>query len=227
MKTGEPKRISLYWAVAFAIIAAVVIHDIARADDDHHCQGNSCNGSDGDVTATLSGGDLIGGDINTGGNKSVVLAPPGLSDVDIAQCLGSTSWSLIVGAKQKLVLNQVCMAEFYLKRGRYDLAAQALCNQPEILMEYKTEVACEIDHDFSPTITAQPVSEDYVTEDELDVADAQINSNIENLVAQVYERIEALEHKPAPRPRVVQAPEQQQYLAKDFLMSLRIEDEDE
>jgi len=59
----------------------------------------------------------------------------------------------LIGGKQKLVLNQVCMADFYLKVGRFDLAAQALCNQPEILKEYQTEVACEADHDFTPAET--------------------------------------------------------------------------
>jgi len=97
--------------------------------------------------------DITGPDIGGDSVRSLVVVAPPLGDVDIAQCLGSTQFTFLVGGKQKLVLNWPCMAEFYLKQGRYDLAAQALCNQPEIIKEYMTEVACEIDHDFSPPET--------------------------------------------------------------------------
>ena len=107
--------------------------------------------SEGDVN--VDAGSVVGDTlIDTGGNSSLAVVAPGLGDVDIAQCLGSTQWSLLVGGKQKLVLNQVCMAEFYLKQGRYHLAAQSLCNQPEILAEYSTELDCELAHDFAPVI---------------------------------------------------------------------------
>jgi hypothetical protein len=49
-------------------------------------------------------------------------------DVDINQCMGSTSWDTIVGGKQKLVLNWVCLAEFYIKTNQPELAAVAICN---------------------------------------------------------------------------------------------------
>ncbi len=137
----------------------------ARADEDrghgHH--------DDGDVAIDITGGDVsvpidvsvtggavdVAGDtlnLSTGGNRAYNVVAPGLGDVDIAQCLGSEAWTLLIGGKQKLVLNQVCMAEFYLKQGRYDLAAQALCNQPEILAEYTTESICELKHDFTPLV---------------------------------------------------------------------------
>jgi len=129
----------------------------AYATDDDDCHGN-CGGNGDtvvDVTTTTNVGDTVLNNetlTSVGGNKNLALAAPGLGDVDIAQCLGSTQWSLLIGGRQKLVLNQVCMAEFYLKNGKYDLAAQALCNQPEILVEYDTEAQCEIAHDFTPPI---------------------------------------------------------------------------
>lgn len=97
------------------------------------------------VTGDVSTGDLIGGD-----TTAYTVVAPGLGDVDIGACLGSTQWTFLVGGKQKLRLNHICMAEFYLQQGRYDLAAQSLCNQKEIRKEYKSEQACEDAHDFTP-----------------------------------------------------------------------------
>lgn len=109
-----------------------------------------------ETVVDVSTGDLNAGDVITGDNQTITVVAPGLGDVDIAQCLGSTQWTLLIGGKQKLELNQVCMAEFYLKQGRYDLAAQALCNQPEILKEYATETECEDGHDFTPNQPPEP-----------------------------------------------------------------------
>ena len=135
-----PKRFNIIW---FLLAGMLIFLIISNVEAQHECQGgHNCN-DDGTVN---------GGDISTGGNKSLLIAPPGLGDVAIARCLGSEAWTLLIGGKQKLVLNQVCMSEFYLNVGRFDLAAQALCNQPEILAEYNTETACELDHDFTPAI---------------------------------------------------------------------------
>jgi hypothetical protein len=156
-------HLRLFVIVLFLSMATAVV--LTRAEANPHPHDEDGGGGDIDITGgdiditggdviggDLTGGDLIGGDmaISTGGNKSLVIAPPGLGDVDIAQCLGSQAWTLLIGGRQTLVLNQVCMAEFYLKVGRYDLAAQALCNQPGIVDEYSSEGACEIDHDFTP-----------------------------------------------------------------------------
>ena len=170
------------WALAAALL--VLIMSPAWAQGDHDCQGgHNCNDDGGVIDINmaggdLTGGDLIGGDISTGGNKSIALAAPGLGDVDIAQCLGSEAWTLLVGGKQKLVLNQVCMAEFYLKQGRYDLAAQSLCNQAEILKEYATETACEDAHDFTPLIPDHDVD---TRSDDFDMVYAAQEEEIEHL----------------------------------------------
>ena len=211
--------INLLFVLAL-VMAAIGIGLDARAQAHDNCNGHSCNdGGGGDnvldnvIDINVAGGDMMGGDVIggttsvvTGNNKSLVVAPPGLGDVDIAQCLGSQAWTLLIGGKQTLVLNQVCMAEFYLKQGRYDLAAQSLCNQGEILKEYETEVACEIDHDFTPAIVEGFTDEITETfEDEQQIQDNEIEF-VQMAQTDIYERIEALEQKPAPRPRVVQAP---------------------
>lgn len=93
------------------------------------------------------------GDVNVGtGDSRAWGFGHAMGDVDIAQCLGSTQWDTILGGQQKLVLNNVCMAEFYLKNGKWGLAAMALCNQPEILSEFSSEAECETAHDFTPVI---------------------------------------------------------------------------
>jgi len=142
-----------------------------------------------EVIVEVSTGDLNSGDLVTGDNKTITVVAPGLGDVDIAQCLGSTQWSLLVGGKQKLVLNQVCMAEFYLKQGRYELAAQALCNQPEILEEYVTEQACEDDHDFGPVVEPTMLGDLYDR-------NAQFDEHYE-LAQQQEEEIEFLQEEQA------------------------------
>ncbi len=137
------------------LLLVLVMYGIetSHADGGHDHSGDVTQSND---MNNQTAGDIVTGgvdnQISTGGNRAYNVVAPGLGDVDIAQCLGSTQWSLLVGGKQKLVLNQVCMAEFYLKQARYDLAAQALCNQPEILNEYGSESACETAHDFTPAI---------------------------------------------------------------------------
>ena len=176
------------------LLLVLVMYGIenTNAHDDHHDDG-------GDISTDVSmtGGDLISGD--TGDNKSLVIAAPGLGDVDIAQCLGSEAWTLLIGGKQKLVLNQVCMAEFYLKQGRYDLAAQALCNQAEILSEYSSEQACEAAHDLTPAIPDHDIhtrSETFEEvypqqQEEIEYAReerASLVGQIDQLVQQIHQR---------------------------------------
>ena len=187
------------------------------------------------VAATLSGGDMIGGDTTLAmDSKSIVVAAPGLGDVDIAACLGSTQWSLLVGGKQKLVLNQVCMAEFYLKQGRYDLAAQSLCNQPEIVTEYESEQACELAHDFTPPpLLALPAS-DSAFEEHYELAQRQ-EEEIEYMQAEqvsLVGRIDMLTEQieQAPAPVIVQQEVPVEYTDEQFeavFMALKGSDEDE
>jgi hypothetical protein len=192
-----------------------------------------------DVSVSSSTAVDVAGDtlnLSTGGNRAYNVVAPGLGDVDIRECLGSTQWSLLVGGKQKLVLNQVCMAEFYLKRGRYDLAAQALCNQPEILMEYSNEKACEDSHDFTPVIPDHDV---HSRSDEFEEVYAQQEHEIEflqeenaSIVGRLDDLTALLEQAPAraPAPVYIQQEPEPQYSDEQFdavWMALKGGDEDE
>lgn len=174
-----------------------------------------------DNNAQTTGDVLLSGGENTANNSALVsgsrsysLAAPGLSDVDIAQCLGSESFSLIVGAKQKLVLNHVCMAEFYMKVGKYDLAAQSLCNQPEILAEYKAkgksdnaaEADCEAAHDFEPMFHVEPQPAAVEDDDEHDELVQQV-AMFEEQIAELTKQVQ--------RPKVTKQVIQQPFLSDD------------
>ncbi len=202
--------------------------------------------SDDDVDIDITGGDVnvpvdvsvtggavdVAGDtlnLSTGGNRAYALAAPPLGDVDIAQCLGSEAWTLLIGGKQVLVINWPCMAEFYLKQGRYDLAAQALCNHPEIVADYETEVACQIDHDFTPPIIEGEDKYEHdvhIRSDEFEEAYAitqQQEEEIEYLQeenASIVGRLDVLtarlEQASEPRPAPVQQEQQPEYTDDKF-----------
>jgi hypothetical protein len=200
--------------IVLLISAIFFVGTVRMAWGTEDCRGHSCNDSGGDITiggddisvpvdVSVNGGaiDVAGDTLNlsTGGNKPYNAVAPGLGDVDIAQCLGSTQWSFLVGGKQKLVLNQVCMAEFYLKQGRFELAAQALCNQPEVLAEYETELSCEQAHNFSPGPLRAVISYEYYE----DIEQVQMAQNgLVNRVDQLEKRI----NRPAPKTKPPASP---------------------
>jgi hypothetical protein len=99
----------------------------------------------GGDTVNVGGSTLTGGDVSVPVNvsapststmhneaKSLALGNV-LGDVDIADCLGSHQWNTPIFGRQDLKLNQVCMAEFYLSAGKYQLAARALEQEVEQL----------------------------------------------------------------------------------------------
>jgi len=158
-------------SIRFVVLLLVLSVSSAAADGD--CKGNHpCPESNVDVVTGLVGGDT----------SSLAFGRSSF-DVDIAQCMGSTSWDTIIVGKQKLVLNHACMAEFYLERGRYDLAAQSLCNIPEELAEYSSEADCELDHDFTPVKVALPTSIDLndAVEEQVQIAQIHHEKDVESL----------------------------------------------
>lgn len=193
-------------AFALALIMIGLVFSVwsAKADDDHNCQGgHNCNGGGTDVSigdTNLSGGDTT---VNTGGNESKALAlANSLGDVDIAGCLGSTQFGTPLFSKQKLVLNQVCMAEFYLNHGKYDLAAMALCNVPEILKEFETESLCEDAHDFGPPPEPKPEIPPVTSyEHHEDIEQVQMAQT--GLVGRL-DQLEARLNRPSPKPVAVE-----------------------
>jgi hypothetical protein len=208
----NPKLLRVVWfLLALSFVIWLASADIAFADDD--CRGNQNCTDTGGGDIDITGGDVnVPVDVTTGpvnvespvsvNHESKALAlSNSLGDVDIAGCLGSTQWATPLFSKQKLVVNWPCLAEFYLRNGKYELAAVAICNT-EIVKEFADEASCEAAHDFSPA--TEPVSE-VIEVIEGQREQAQSIAVVQMAQYELEERIEALEKKPAPRPRVVQA----------------------
>lgn len=165
----------------------------------------------GGDTVNVGGSTLTGGDVsvpvnvsapsaNTMHNESKSLALGNvLGDVDIADCLGSHQWNTPIFGRQDLKLNQVCMAEFYLSAGKYQLAAMSLCNVKEILREFANEAECEAAHDFTPA--PQPAASAYQEQIEMLRYEQAV---LEDRLMQQQALIERAEARPVPRPVVVQ-----------------------
>ena len=195
------------------LLAMLLILALPVAMAQGECNGHSCNDGGGTVMDNTQHVNISPGDTIYKGGRALALGSS-LGDVDIAQCLASAQWNTALGGKQRLVLNQICMAEFYLKRGRFDLAAQALCNQDEILAEYATERECEDDHDFTPPdIDDDSASELSRVNEAYELAQRQ-DEEIEYLQeeqASLVGRVDALtayiEQPPAPAAVQQQAPQ--------------------
>lgn len=216
MKTEKLIRLFFIALVALAVI--LVVAPPGMADDGHghnHDNGDTTVDIDNPVDINVTGGDtnvpvdvsVMGGDspVSVNHESRALALSNGLGDVDIAGCLGSTQWATPLFSKQKLVVNWPCLGEFYLKHGKYKLAAMAICNT-EIVKEFADEAECEAAHDFTPL--AEPVSEvvetfDYsqqVQNDEIDqvkYAHLELMSRVDEL-QMLAERVVS---RPAPRPR--------------------------
>lgn len=202
------------------------------------CKGQSCNGGDVDVTTDVTTGDVTvpvdvntevaGGDVNFKDKSRSLALVNTLGDVDIAGCLGSTQWATPLFSKQKLVVNWPCLAEFYLKNSKYELAAMAICNT-EVVEEFETEEDCEAAHDFGP-LEAEPVGEIIETFDNDQRLQDETIEVVQMAQASLEERVAKLEKKPAPRPRVIQAEPEPRYTYEQKMAVfevLGIEEDDE
>lgn len=215
-----------------AIIPALILWAIIISSCNYAFASGECNGH-GNCTETITeigvetsvGGDEIVNSISSGGNRTLALGNS-LGDVDIAQCLGSEQWNTPLFGKQKLVINWPCMAEFYLRNGKFQLAAMAVCNT-EIEKEFASEAECEAAHDFTHLAVAPPEPEAHVPEEVFYRQEQLHNEQLEQLSA----RIEQLEKKPTPRPRPAAPQIVQQPLLTDqkraALESLLEKDEDQ
>lgn len=221
---NDLSKATRWYFVAIALVFAWFIWGVSIAEASGDCRGKSCNHSgdlvdvdvhggsftDGDVTVnggdvTVNPGDVtLNGGTNTASTGAVsnstqfdskaLALSNGLGDVDIAGCLGSTQFATPLFSKQKLSLNWPCMAEFYLRHGKYDLAAMAICNTA-IVKEFDDEAACELAHDFEPMIaepsdmvrSAEEEHEQVIVEQQ-----ALINQQNEELNA-VSQRLDQLE----------------------------------
>lgn len=172
----------------------------------------------GGDTISMQGGDLTSGPVNvsTGGNKSLALGNV-LGDVDIAGCLGSTQWSTPVYGKQKLSLNWVCVAEFYIRYGQPELAAMALCNT-EIIKEFESEESCEEAHQFLAQAALPEPAAGPDHDDEEDYHEAQQTMNM-MLQSEIEQLKELYERQPAPIQKTII--EQRPYLTDEQRVALQ------
>jgi len=202
------KWLWFFLGVAFAIW--IVSSPLWAGDD---CRGNSCNGGGGtdvDVNTDVTvGGDTVNVPVNvTGGAQSVtgsnysnsskaLALSNSLGDVDIAGCLGSTQWATPLFSKQKLSVNWACLAEFYLRTGKYEMAAMAMCNT-EIRNEFTSEDDCRSAHNFEPQVAQVAPGIDDRDEDD-DRYRAEQQMAYDGLQMQIQE----LRAQKAPRPTTV------------------------
>jgi hypothetical protein len=181
----------------------------------------------GDVSVVGGDTNVTGGDVNIAGDKSTALGfSHALGDVDIRDCVASTQWGSILVSRQKIVLNSWCAGIQYVAWQKYELAAMHFCNVPETLAEFATEEECEAAHNFTPPPEPEPPL-DMVS---LFQYELQAHEH-EEQYDQLLERVETMEQKPAPRPRVVQttAPPPEPFLNEKKRAALRAlyDDEDE
>jgi hypothetical protein len=206
------ERLDWVLAAVFALFLIWLAVPMAFASGD--CKGQSCNQGGGDVDVDVGGDTInIGGDTITGGDVSVPVDVTGgdvsvqhkseslgiglsnsLGDVDIAGCLGSTQWATPLFSKQKLVVNWPCLAEFYLRNGKYQLASMAICNT-EIVKEFANEAECEAAHDFAPVVAEIPT--DHLRQDE--IYNDQL-AMVQMQISEIEDRIEQAESRPPPPP---------------------------
>ena len=216
-----------YASIAFfcMVIALWFFWGMSQAYATDDCRGSKCGNVDVDV-----GGDTInvGGDTITGGDVSVPVNVTGgpvevnhsnssralglsnnMGDVDIAGCLGSTQWATPIYSKQKLVVNWVCLAEFYLRNDQAELAAMALCNT-EVIKEFDDEEQCEAAHSFfanayieSPVIVPDSSDEDEEYRDEMIQEQQAIIETQQQQLETVQERLTRLENTKRAATKVV------------------------
>ena len=170
----EKKPFNIGWLIAIAVIVVIVVFNVSYATPpSHHNDNDNVNV---DTTVNVGGDtvnvpvDVQGGyqEVNGSTHRSKALAlSNSLGDVDIAGCLGSTQWATPLFSKQKLSVNWACLAEFYLRSGKYQLAAMAMCNT-EIAKEFTSEDDCRNAHDFTPQEPqVAPVSDDLDKDEEM------------------------------------------------------------
>jgi len=177
---------------------------------------------DKNINVTDVATEVATGDVSLTGSTSRALGLGRSSfDVDINQCMGSTAWDTIVGGKQKLVLNWVCLAEFYIKTGQPDLAAIAICNT-EMVKEFKNEAECEQAHDFFVEVSEAAVMMPDNSEHEEE--EARWHEDQLQMQIDYDDRIARLEDELNERPQVIERTviEQRPLLSEEAAAALRI-----
>lgn len=206
-----------------------------RDGGDATATADSSSVSGADAVANAMTGDLIGGDSTLSTSNKTFAFSHSLGDVDINEgknCLGSEAWGSFIVSRQTNELNPWCAALFYELNGKHEFAAKMRCDIKEIGKKYETELDCWRDQDLTPREGSSGVADAIVSHiDEVGEQHDEDLLQVQMSQSDLEQRIEALEHKPAPRPRVVQeqAPPPEQYTDEDraYILGLYSEKEDE
>jgi hypothetical protein len=229
------KQLRLYVIIVITMATIAVVATRAQADK---------RGGDVDVVQSndmnnQTAGDVIGGDLKTGGNKALGLSY-GMGDVDINEgknCMGSEQRANVLFGKQEIVLNVWCASLFYELNGRHDFAAKMRCDIDEIANKYSSIEDCWSDQDMTP---AEPLGEgssgvadaivDHIDEtvvqhdEDLD----EVRTQQAGMVAQLDYLTQQLEQA-QKRPAIVQQAPPEQYTDEDkaYILGLYAKGDDE
>ena len=162
----KPPRFNLWLFMLIVFFAILLVSPDSDAGGDRTTASSEAHAKAGATSnPVLTAGDNIGGDLNSNvdiagdSSRAYALGVPGLGDVDIAGCLGSTQWTLLIGGKQKLETNWWCVTKLYLEAGLYDNASMAVCNT-EVRQEFETEDECREAHPFKAMALSVPTESD-------------------------------------------------------------------
>lgn len=238
----------LNWTLAILLILVLLAlsaptwasddDDITGGDATATAGADSSSVSGADAVANAMSGDLIGGDSTLSTSNKTFAFSHSLGDVDINEgqnCLGSEAWGSFIVSRQTNELNPWCAALFYELNGKHLFAAKMRCDIKEIGKKYETELECWRDQDLTPREGSSGAADAIASH-----LDEAVEQHYEDLmevqmqlaeVSDLEQRIEALEHKPAPPPRVVQeqAPPPEQYTDEDraYILGLYSKEEDD
>lgn len=201
---------------AALLIVALVLANLAHADDE--CRGHSCNDSGGDI-------DIDGTvDIDIGGSPVDVQANPttnvtgsnyssralalgnGLGDVDINDCLGSEQFGTPLYSRQWLELNKWCAAEVFDAKGLNIMAAKLRCEIKEIRKLFTSNDACLDANTVFVQVAALPEIEPIVAslsarQDEHDEEEEQHEAQIAQTAADLAELQRSINNERTARRR--------------------------
>ena len=202
------KWLWFFLGVAFAIwIVSSPLWADERNDIDFDYTGGDTIVNDGDVNVpvNVTGGTQSVTGSNYNSTARALALSNSLGDVDIAGCLGSTQWATPLFSKQKLSVNWACLAEVYLRTGKYELAAMAFCNTA-IRDEFSSEDECRAAHDFEPVYEVAVVVTESDNDEELELYNDRLQMQ-QAAYEGLQQEMADLRARPAQRVVIKQDPE--------------------
>ncbi len=163
------------------------------------CNGHSCDDEATTLNSTLT--NTVKGD----SSRALGLSSGGI-DVDINQCLGSTSWGIIIFQRQKLVPNHWCEAEALYRMGFYEMAADMFCLKTTIAELEPDLISCrtKMKHKMVDLDKGKAKAEEARREEEDEANRAYRQAQIqrqEDYDARIVV-LEAKANKPPPKPQI-------------------------